>query len=256
MRTISNLPYRHAAGHVAPGSIPVGPRHVADLHLPDAGDAGDVLVWFHGGGLTEGDKVGEEPMLARLTGAGIAVVLANYRLMPTDPWPACLEDAAAVVAWATHALAPHGFNLRRLFLGGMSAGAYLAAMIALDKRWLAAYGRDPSCLSGVIPISGQMASHFTYRAQIGHPQDRPLIDHAAPLWHVRPDAPPFLLIVGGNDLPCRLEENRYLEAALRQVGHHAVACLVVPMRDHTTIFPRSGSGHDPVAHRICTFLGI
>ena len=251
MRTISNLAYRQAAG-----PVPVGPRHLADLHLPDHTDAGDVLVWFHGGGLFEGDKVGEEPMLARLTAAGIAVILANYRLMPKDPWPACCEDAAAVLAWAPSAIAAHGFTARRVFLGGMSAGAYLAALVALDPRWLAAYGRDPSMLAGVIPLSGQMTSHFTYRTSIGHPADRPLIDHAAPLWHVRPDASPMLLIVGGNDIPCRAEENRYLEAALRHVGHRHVACHIIPGRDHSTIFPRTGAMDDPVANLICGFLGV
>jgi acetyl esterase/lipase len=254
MRTIKDLAYRDASGPVPPG-----PRHRADLHLPDHAPGGDCLVWFHGGGLFEGDKVGEEPMLARLTTASVAVVLANYRLMPKDrnsrgdPWPACLEDAAAALAWAPSALAAHGFTPRRIFLGGMSAGAYLAA---LDPHWLAAHGRDSTMLAGVIPLSGQMTSHFTYRASIGHPPDRPLIDHAAPLWHVRKDAPPILLIVGGNDIPCRAEENRYLEAALRHAGHTQVACHIIPGRDHTTIFPRSGAPDDPVANLICAFIGI
>ncbi len=247
MRCIPDLPYRQ----------PAAERQSADLYLPDAAvTAGDCLVWAHGGGLSEGSKSCEDPLQAHLTAAGFAVCRINYRLLQHAPWPACLEDVAAAVAWAPAALAAHGFACRRLFLGGMSAGAYLAAMVGLDRRWLAAYGEEPSRLAGVIALSGQMTSHFAYRVAIGHPADRPLIDHAAPLWHVRPDAPPLLLIAGSDDIPCRPEENRLMEAAMRHAGHRHTACHIIPDRNHGTIFFRPDDSADEVTQLFCAFLGI
>lgn len=247
MRLIPDLPYRPLDGAAHPA------RWTADLRLPEA-DAGDALIWVHGGGLTEGDK-GDWLIAPPLLAAGRAVVCTNYRLLQHAPWPACIEDIAAVTAWARGALAAHGFGCRRLFLGGVSAGAYLVAMVALDRRWLAAHGADPSILAGVIPLSGQMTSHFAYRKAIGHPENQPLIDAAAPLWHVRADAPPMLLIAGSDDIPCRPEENRYMEAAMRSVGHQATTCHIIPGRTHATVGAGLGDRADPVTRLIHDFLG-
>ncbi len=248
MRVIADLPYRDLAGSDHPE------RWTADLRLPEAA-AGDCLIWVHGGGLTEGDK-GDTAIVPPLLAAGWATVTTNYRLLQHAPWPACIEDVASVVAWTRGALAAQGFTCRRLFLGGVSAGAYLVAMVAFDRRWLAVHGLDPACLAGVIPLSGQMTSHFAYRAAIGHPPERPLIDHAAPLWHVRADAPPLLLIAGSDDIPCRPEENQYLLAVLRQCGHPAVSCHIIPGRTHATIGSGIGDPADPVARLIHGFLGL
>lgn len=247
MRALTDLPYKPQAGAAHPE------RWTADLLLPDAGTAGDCLVWAHGGGLTGGDK-GDRAIAPLLLAKGWAVVSTNYRLLQHAPWPACIEDLAAVTAWTRGALAAQGFACRRLFLGGCSAGAYLAAMVALDRRWLAACGADPSILAGVIPLSGQMASHFAYRSAIGRAENRPLVDEAAPLWHARPDAPPMLLIAGSDDLPCRPEENLYMAAAMRDVGHKATACHIIPGRNHGTIGAGLGDPQDPVTRLIHAFL--
>ena len=246
----SDLPYR------APGSAPHAERCRADLHLPEGADGPvDLLVWLHGGGLVEGDKVGPDTLLAAPCAArGIAVATPTYRFLQHAPFPACIEDAAAAIAWAPGALAREGLACRRLFVGGMSAGAYLAAMVALDPAWLAPHGLTPAALAGVIPLSGQMMSHFNYRPTIGHPVERPLIDRYAPLWHVRADAPPLLLITGDDDMPCRVEENRLMVAALRQAGHRRSACHVIPCRTHGTIAAGLGDPADAVARLILAFL--
>jgi pimeloyl-ACP methyl ester carboxylesterase len=126
--------------------------------------------------------------------------------------------------------------------------------VVLDPSWLAGCGAAGLPLAGAFPLSGQMASHFNYRASIGHPAWRPLIDRFAPLWHVRPDAPPLLLIAGEHDMPCRVEENRYLLAALREVGHRQAACHIIPGRDHGTISSGMGDPADPVTRLFHDFL--
>lgn len=243
MRRIADLPYRAVA--------PAG-RGTADLYLPEDAAEADCLVWFHGGGLVEGDKGGPQPPM--LMPAGWALSCANYRLLQHGPFPACIEDAAAALAWAPQALARAGVRCRRLAVGGCSAGAYLAAMVALDRSWLAAAGAGDLRVHGAFPLSGQMASHFAYRGTIGHPAWRPLVDRFAPLWHVRADAPPLLLVAAENDMPCRPEENRYLVAALRETGHRAAECHVIPGRDHGTIGAFMSDPADPVTRLMHRFL--
>ena len=70
-----------------------------DLHVPAGAEAPPVLVWFHGGGMTEGDKAAEETraVATALAARGIAVAAANYRLSPAAPYPHYLRDAATAV---------------------------------------------------------------------------------------------------------------------------------------------------------------
>ena len=70
-----------------------------NLYLPDA-ESFPVLVYFHGGGLTTGDKAKQEVPCQYLAEHGIGVVSANYRMYPTAKYPEFLEDAANAVAWA------------------------------------------------------------------------------------------------------------------------------------------------------------
>ena len=251
MPLITDLPYR------APGSVPSSERCMADLHLPEkpSADGIDCLVWVHGGGLTGGNKDlpnAAPPLLAR----GMALISPNYRLLAHAPFPACVEDIATVTAWARPALAERGIVCRRLFLGGISAGAYLAALIALDRRWLAVHGMDPSALAGVVPLSGQMTSHFAYCAAAGHPPHVPVIDAMAPMRHVRNDAPPMLMIAGSEDIPCRPEENLLMLAALRSSGHSRAECHIIPGRTHATIAGALDDPMDPVARLLHRFLGV
>jgi len=245
MLRIADLPYRRADG------TPCVDRCRADLYLPDAAEA-DCLVWFYGGGLTMGDKGGPGPPI--LVPSGWALVCPDYRLLDQAAFPACLEDAAASLAWAPGALEANGVRCRRLFVGGISAGAYLSALVALDRSWLAAYGATPDRLSGCFPLSGQMASHFAYCASLGHRPGQVLVDRFAPLWHVRADASPLLLVTGDADIPCRLEENRLLLAALRAAGHRHHSCHVIAGRDHGAMGNGLGDAADPVTRLMHAFL--
>jgi len=188
-----------------------------DVYHPLATNGFATVVWFHGGGLTGGSR--EIPH--ELQGKGIAVVAVNYRLSPKVKAPAYIEDAAAAVAWTFRHIAEYGGATNRIFVSGHSAGGYLTSMIGLDKRWLAAEGIDANAIAGLIPFSGQCITHFTVRAERGIPDKQPIVDDLAPLFHVRKDAPPILLITGdrNQELLGRYEENAYLWRMMKVVGH-------------------------------------
>ena len=107
-----------------------------DVYLPATGKDFATLVWFHGGGLTGGNKDSVDKMARSLAGAGLAVVVPNYRLSPRAKYPAYIEDAAAAVAWTKAHLAEHGGDVKRLFVSGHSAGGYLTLMIGMDGPYL------------------------------------------------------------------------------------------------------------------------
>lgn len=213
--THEDIPYYSESDRAADAYL--AERCVTDLYVPEGLSDFPTIVWFHGGGLTGGQK--EIPIA--LKEKGIAVVGVNYRLYPKVKAPVYLEDAAAAVAWVFRNIGDYGGDPDKIFLSGYSAGGYLANMIGLDKSWLAAHEIDADRIAGLIPFSGHAITHFTVREERGIPGERPVIDELAPLYHVRKDAPPLLLITGDRELELlgRYEENAYLMRMMKVVGH-------------------------------------
>ena len=86
-----------------------------------------------------------------LAAQGFVVVVPDYRLVPEVRFPAFLEDSAAAVRWARDNAAAFGGDGQRITLVGHSAGAYNAAMLALDPRWL---GPDRAAVRGFVTLAG------------------------------------------------------------------------------------------------------
>jgi len=191
------------------------------------------VIWFHGGGLTGGTN--ELPK--ELLDENIAVVSVEYRLAPKVKAPAYIEDAAAATAWVFDNIEKYGGNKNLIFQSGHSAGGYLAMMITLDKKYLAKYKIDANQIAGLIPFSGQAITHFQIRKEKGIAELQPTIDEYAPLFHVRKDAPPIVLITGDRTLELfgRYEENAYLARMLELVKHPSVKLLEEDGFDHVSM---------------------
>jgi acetyl esterase/lipase len=203
-----------------------------DLYCPQGITGFPTVIYFHGGGLSGGNRSIPEPLKNR----GWAVVGAGYRLHPQVQHPVYIEDAAAAVAWTFQHIAERGGDPAKIFVTGGSAGGYLTAMVGLDKHYLAKHGIDANRIAGLIPVSGHMITHFTIRKEQGVSPDgrRPTIDEFAPLYHVRPDAPPTLCVTGGweVDMLMRAEENLYFVRMMKLVGHKDVEQVVIEGADH------------------------
>ena len=208
-----------------------------DVQTPSGADSLPVVVWFHGGGLTAGGRHFPD----RSERADAVVMAADYRLSPDVKVVACLDDAAAAVAWAIDHAAEFGGDPELVFVAGHSAGGYLASMVGLDPKWLAAHGHAPDELAGLVPYSGHSITHFTVRKERGIPQERAVVDELAPLWHVRKDAPPMLLITGDRDLELlgRYEETAYFWRMMQVVGHPDCELLELEGFDHGGMAPVS-----------------
>lgn len=201
-----------------------------DVALPKGQKGFATIIWFHGGGLTGGEK--EVPRW--LLGQGVAVVAPNYRLTPGVPVKTCIEDAAAATAWVVENVSRWGGDPKKIFVTGHSAGGYLASMIVLDRQWLKPYGVNPDTFAGLVPFSGQAITHMAARKEKGIPDTQPLVDELAPLWHVRKDSPPTLILSGDRNLELlgRYEESAYFWRMMKIAGHPNVQLLEFQGYDH------------------------
>lgn len=228
---IENIPYYDST--IQETDAYLQERCKLDLYQPSA-KGFPTLIWFHGGGLTGGNK----HIPAGLKEQGIAVVTVNYRLYPKIKAPTYIEDAAAAVAWTFKNIESYGGDPDQIFISGHSAGGYLASMVGLDKGWLEQHGIDANQIAGLLPLSGHTITHFTVRKERGIDGTQPIIDELAPLYHVRADAPPLLLITGDRELELlgRYEENAYMMRMMKVAGHQ-----------HTRLLELDGYGHNMVA---------
>lgn len=205
-----------------------------DLRYPDTRPGFATVVWFHGGGLTGGKR-----HFINLNDPDIAVAAVGYRLSPKARHPAYLEDAAAATAWVIRHIAEYGGDSNKVFAAGASAGGYLTAMIGMDSRWLAPYGISNLQLAGLIPVSGQVTTHFNVKKLRGDTgqQFRPLIDEFAPLYYCSSNLPPLCLVVGDRKIEykCRVEENDLMAVSLRTLGHPSVKFHELAGLDHGTV---------------------
>ena len=201
-----------------------------DVYYPADRKGFATVVWFHGGGL----KAGKRSVPKELKEQGVAVIAVNYRLHPKVKAPAYIEDAAASVAWTFRNIEKYGGSAKRIFVSGHSAGGYLTSMVGFDNRWLAKHDIDADRIAGLIPYSGHTITHFTVRAERGIDGKQPIVDDLAPLYHVRKDAPPTLIITGDRELEMlgRYEENAYFWRMLKVVGHPDVALFELDGYNH------------------------
>ena len=225
-----------------------------DVYLPATGKDFATLVWFHGGGLTGGNKDGVDKMARSLAGAGLAVVAPNYRLSPKAKYPAYIEDAAAAVAWTKAHLAEHGGDVKRLFVSGHSAGGYLTLMLGMDGHYLHDAGLELGDIAGFIPVSGQTMTHYTVREERGIGKFTVTADEAAPVHFSRKDTPPFLVLYADHDMAARAEENAYFVALMQGAGNKRVTGQTIADRTHGSIAGKISEEGDPAREAILGFI--
>ena len=130
--------------------------HVLDVYTPESppGKSLPVMFWIHGGGWQAGDKsdVALKPKV--LTERGFVFVSTNYRLLPEVKMDELIGDVARSVGWVHRNIARYGGDPTRIFVGGHSAGAQLAALICTDDRYLKKEGMSFNILKGCIPVDG------------------------------------------------------------------------------------------------------
>jgi acetyl esterase/lipase len=196
-----------ARGAQASVGIPYAPgeRHGLDVYTPPGRSAGQggaapVIVFFYGGNWVSGRRDDYAFVGRALAARGFVVVIPDYRLYPQVRYPDFLVDAAKAVAWTERSIAGYGGDPHRVYLMGHSAGAYNAAMLALDGRWLGREGVNTASIRGWIGLAGPYdflpIENRTTRPVFDYPDTPP---DSQPASHVAAGAPPALLIAPRHD---------------------------------------------------------
>ena len=199
------------------------PIQAVDVYAPRNGRPGDhrpVIVWIHGGGWVKGSRPFYGFAGRAYAAQGFVVIVAGYRLGAAGHWPRFMQDGAAAVRWAQANVARYGGDPANIFIAGHSAGAHIAALLALDPRWLGDMVRPGGGVTGAIGLSGPydflpMEPGGRGDAAMG---DVVPLTSTQPVSFVRADAPALFLGTGDADTTVRPRNARALDLAERTAG--------------------------------------
>lgn len=192
------------------------------------------LIFFHGGSWREGDKDSYGFIGRAFAERGFYVVIADYRKAPKAHFPDFVKDAARIIA-DIHKTPRECADPSKLYLMGHSAGAHIAMLATLDKKWLSAEGLDSSIISGVIGLAGPYDFYpFTSDAAREALGNWPEPSETQPITYARKDAPPLLLLHGSRDETVRPRNSKVLAAAIDEAGGKAQAKIYEGI-DHADI---------------------
>ena len=228
-----------------------------DLFLPEA-PSFPLFIYFHGGGLTGGDKKDAQAFAGDLTAQNIGVASVNYTMYPDAAYPDFLRDAAASVAFLKDRIAAYG-ECTGLYVGGSSAGGYLSMMLCFCPDFLHEVGMKPSDVSGWVHDSGQPTKHFTVLRNSGMDHRRVIVDDTAPLFWVGAHEEPLsrmLFLVADDDMTNRFEQTVLMLSTLRAFGvDETTARLQILHGKHCAhVFKTDADGKNVFGKIVCDFI--
>lgn len=201
-----------------------GPRQGLDIWGPSGLLQNlPVVIFFYGGGWEAGNRADYGFVGRALAARGFLVVLPDYRLAPKAHFPDFVEDCAAAAAWVQQHIGAYGGDPSRVALMGHSAGAYNAAMLALDPQWLHRAGGSASQLRGVVTLAGPfdfLPLEKGGQAERAMGRYRPLAK-TQPIHFAHAAAPPFFVASGADDDVVKPRNSSALATAIQQAGGDA-----------------------------------
>lgn len=244
-----------------------------DLYLPTTGEKPfPVVVYVHGGGYVQGDKVHHLSPLLHVLARGYALACVNYRLSDEAPFPAVIQDVVDAVEFIQDNAGKWGLDAGRVLLWGETHGAYVTDRIAIDgpKGNLDSLGcRRPAnslSLAGVVSMYAPIDLAGYYRSKMADKrlnlgpeifasicdvfaQDAdglyPYLDAQNPLARIDGTECPFYLIHGELDDEIPHENTYALDAALTKAGVEHVTDIVEGGR-HGLDYYDNERGTDPI----------
>jgi acetyl esterase/lipase len=224
------------SARLAAGGVPFGddPRLKLDIWTPRQRSAAPlpIVIFFYGGGWVAGARGDYGFVGSAFAAQGFVTIIPDYRLVPVVRFPAFIEDAARAVRWTRDHVAKFGGDPGRIDIAGHSAGAYIGAMLSLDRHYLTDAGVDPAAIRAAALMSGPY-DFYPFTEQRGRDAlgNWPRPRETQPISFVRRDAPPMLLMAGTADNVVNPRNSRRLAAALTAAGATAELKLY-PGRSH------------------------
>ncbi|MBB5375116.1 acetyl esterase/lipase [Deinococcus metalli] len=221
-------------------------RNRMDVYAPHGAANAPVVLFVHGGSWEGGDKDGHKFVGESLARAGYVTAVMSYRLAPQNRYPTFVQDTALALKVLRERAKTFGGNPENVFVMGHSAGAFNAVEAVDNARWLREVDVPVSAVRGVIGVAGPYSYDFRSLPSARAFPEGATPDEVMPDRHVRPDAPPHLLLVAGSDRTVGAQNGENMRAALDRAGV-PVTFTVLPGMGHITIIAAMA--------RPLTFLG-
>lgn len=182
-----------------------------------------VLIFWYGGAWVKGTRQEYGFAGRAYANRGFVVVVPDYRHVPGVRFPAFVQDGASAIKWTRDHIAAYGGDPKRITLSGHSAGAYIAALLALDGRYLSAIGVDPKIVRASAPLAGPYDFYpwDSYRS-VDAMSNWPRPAETQPITFAAKDSPPMWLGFGSADTVVKPRNSRNLAARLKQLGSRVV----------------------------------
>ncbi|MDB5104817.1 MAG: nlhH 3 [Fibrobacteres bacterium] len=213
---------------------------ILDVHMPKAGTAPakgwPVVIHFHGGGLTGGDR--NEAFTAnnrfgqKFLDAGVMEIAPGYRLIRHGgTWPDYIRDAARASIWVRKNIESYGGDPNSVFITGFSAGAYLTHMLAVDSTWFAEAKFDPRRFAGFVSLSGQTRVHDSLQMDLKVANIMDEKPYAVPMGNIRKTSIPWHIFVGSLE-GHTVTDNQALYDACIKAGSTDLGIDIIPGLGH------------------------
>jgi acetyl esterase/lipase len=249
------------SGYTLARDLPYGSQGLKlDVYAPEGVQNAPLVVFFYGGSWQQGPTRHKSTYKfagQALAAQGFVAVIPDYRLYPQVKYPDFLADCAEAVKWAHDHAADYGAAPDKLIVMGHSAGAYNAAMLALDPDYLAAAGGDRAWLRGMIGLAGPYdfapIDDPTLQIIFGPREQWP---QTQPINHVDGHAPPLLLLQGQDDDEVEVQNTLHLAAKVKAAGGK-VEKVIYPEMGHIRIVADLSTwipGHGELMERIAAFV--
>ena len=236
------------------------PRQRRDVYVPaKQGAPYPVVLFFYGGSWNSGARADYRFVGEALASRGVLAIIADYRLYPQVRYPEFLDDCAQAAAWTFTNVRAQGGDSARIYVAGHSSGAYNAAMLALDPRWLAKAGASPKAFAGFIGLAGPYdflpIGNLDVRPVFFHPDSPP---DSQPMLYAGPGSRRSFLAAPESDDIVDPERNTHQLADKLAANGVAVTYNSYPRVSHVTLIGAMGRPLRwlaPVLDDIDAFIG-
>lgn len=233
-----------------------------DIYMPEGKKDAPVIVYFHGGALLMGNKSWGEDIGNKVAESGIGLVSVNYRLSPEFQHPTHIKDVAAATAWVINNIEAYGGNPQKVYIAGHSAGAYLAALLAIDFSLLKTHSIVDSQIVGAILISPFLFVEETAKDRIERDSIYKTIwgnelqnwIQASVTPHILPHRDNILLIYADGDDDWRKKQINRFAKEMKAAGNLRIFTNEVSNRTHLTIISAIPDNDDMIVNLISDFI--
>jgi arylformamidase len=236
--------------------------HRYDVYSPKNAENAPVVVFWHGGGWTNGYRDYNAFMAKHITAMGCVLVSPSYRLVGEAKLPAAFDDSLDMLGHVFQYIHRYGGDPWRLYLGGHSAGAHLASLVALRPVDRARFGVPQSAVKGCLPISAIMDLYHPAPAP-GSLEERvysmvlkdPSLDAVmSPICWTAGNSVPFYLSHGEHDSE-RVQKSNLRIQALLKLQHAPVELRIMAGQDHFSAHTSLRDAHHPWYAKLAEFTG-